>query len=174
VSLKSVRPEFGSPQTFNQLILRLPTRRDPQYSSDPQVEHVVHFREWLVSMLHQDVITVPITERQAPLSQPDMNLLGQLGVRRGSPVFTANWSCLPPNDDFWQDVFPTGDNDYRWWQVCPIIRQAHSDAKLYSVETNTRFVSVNTSTRFDSDSDFSVGFLFDIELDNLTKLLRRE
>jgi hypothetical protein len=167
---------FGRPETSEQAWIRLPDRDNPLYKTDQVFEHLAHLKDWFIeTYIHiLDGKWTSLENRFAPLSVQDMTFMKQISFVPGPPLVIAEWKHLPDNLAPWNEVFPTGDNEYRWWQVCPIIPQPKlpPGISFISVETNKSCDLIEQTRISDVDSEFELGWIDKAELKKLLKILR--
>jgi len=175
-------PEFGKPSTDSQALSRLPGPNHPEYElHGSAIEHLVHFRNYVVEMLSwtpregQEAIHNPsIGQRWIPLGLEDMKLLEEGSFRRDleNPT-TVDWECIRRNNP-WSDYFPSGDDEYRWWQITDLVPALSvPSAKLVCVESNSKFQATKTDHRFNEHSEFDIFVLTSEELNSLITELSR-
>jgi len=163
---------FGKPETVEQALLRLPDRTHPLYEKDQVIEHLAHFKEWFIETYLQIMggRLARLDNRFAPLTVEEIIIMKNLSFARDKVLFTANWNFVPKTLYPWYKLYPTEDNEYRWWQVSEMLPQPKlpHGIKLVAIETNKEFNLNQTGWRLNDQSDFEVGFTESAEL----KLLR--
>lgn len=174
--------EFGRPKTASQAWIKIPDDLHPNYRIDGgSYEHCAHFRQFILGFLSSwvkgEVKNLSLEARMAPLETEDIRLLFQVNSfyrDLGSP-FTVNWGYIEPsNFSVWSSVLPSGDNNYRWWQITTLLPDVKfGNYRLYCIEMNDRFSPEKTERRFDEGSEFELVFARKGEMKTLKKELSR-
>jgi len=174
---------FGKPATVEQALLRLPDGRHPEYGKDEggPIEHLVHFQEHLVEMLSEVqeqgleyLLNSGIDIRNIPLELEDIKLLERYSFRRDMDNSVTIQVEYIPEDNVWSLYLPSGDDEYRWWQISKLIPPLGiPSVELLCIEMNSKYIPEETSFRFDDDSEFEVFLLTTEELNSLYQLLKR-
>lgn len=174
------RLEFGTPQTADQALFRLPTRRHPLYSQDEVFEHATHFGERLVelhvlSKLDPDNFQgLDLEQRLIPLTSADILFIEKISFRRKHPVVAeAQWEFIRQENE-WSLFLPAGDDAYKHWEVCEFTPDLEIEGlKLISVEFNPQFCPDVVYRHMDKHSEFEVGILKQKEIDSLVGEITR-
>ncbi len=174
----SPRLEFGKPTTDLQAIIRLPDSSHPEYElHGSAIEHLVHLKELFEDILikNQEIISnLSLGDRWTPLALEDMKLLEEGSFRRDleNPI-TVDWEQIRRNNP-WSDYLPSGDDEYRWWQVSEMVPALSvPSAKLVCIESNSKFHRTKTDYRFNEQSEFDIFVLTPEEFDSLKQELTR-
>ena len=157
----------------------LPDRSYPAYKTDEVVEHLVHLKENIIrikEIYESDNFIPRPNDRFIPLGSDDIKELEKLSFRRGDVLATIKWECLiEEKAGHFEDIFATGDHNYRWWQFTKMVPEMalSENLKLVCIETNSNFNLEASTKRSDKNSEFEVGFAYDGELKFLIKHLSR-
>ena len=170
---------FGRPESSSQAMLRLPTRKHPDYDTEyggGPIEHLSHFEEHLTYLATEILngMRPSLLERCIPLELEDMKVMEAVSFRRelGSAL-TVGWEYIRASSH-WGLFFPTGDNDYRWWQISEMTPKLELPSfSLFCIESNEQWVKERVEHRFNDFSEFELILLSSQELTSLKEELTR-
>lgn len=155
---------FKKAGTFERAFARLPKPDDPRCKYDERAFHLARLREWLEKM--QVKLPEDLKDRMLPFSQADIQLMGQESFWGGNVITAANWDFIPERLLPWSEILPTGDNEYRYWQVSrmePAGRLLENLA-LVQIEMNPEFRGDASRYGVKTESEFLLGLAFEYEL----------
>lgn len=167
---KDRKPEVGEQGalTPRYAINVLPGRNHPHYTEDEVVEHLAHFREWVLDNLAAIRNRKPksLESRFIPLGFDDLKEMAKLSFRKGKVLVKADWEYIEFEEKLpwdWDSVFPAySDDEYRKWTV-------YEMAPQIPLENGYKFVCIEIDPNFEQSSrnqeiEFEVGFLSQREL----------
>ena len=175
--------EFGRPTSPEQALTRIPDGSHPNFQ-DPENEDVpyqavAHFREFVEGFVKMcesgEAARTILEDRMEPMETDDLRLLFQLDsfYRDLKTSSTYEWSAINPESQ-WAYYFPSGDGDYRWWQITALDPDVRCGPyRLYCIEINSRFFPIDSKVRFDDNSEFEMMFATEEEINSLKEALEK-
>ena len=167
--------QFGYPDTIEQALIRLPTRKQGLCSGeDSVIEHLAHFREWFEE-IYQNILDgswPDIEQRFVSMTVEDIVQLRRTSFRPGKTLSIKNWAYVPDALPNWGCLFPVGSLNKRWWKIDSMIPQPNTspDIGFVQIEQNSQFFP-NRGYRSNFFSEIDIGFANIFELELLIKSL---
>lgn len=181
---KGIKLKFGTPDSFDQALIRLPSNRTS--SSDNWQQTLIELRTVLelAEYTHEIGAKLPDLEiRMYELTQHQFFELEKISFRRDKKLAENGWAMIHPGN-IWTSVFPVNpkDDDYSRWKVYkadPNYDGEKPGLALIYIETNPHIIFPGESLHLRNgkilefqDFTYHIGLVTQEELNELVTALK--